>query len=209
MPEGGLNASADLKSPSRRGYRFSSIAVAGHDGIRAAASASKRLCASQKGRRQVATKVGLTPAAPPGATPFSLLAVYRASSRIPDRSRSARLPVLSPSIRAFPGGSEAWSPSSSPSLSGRIRHSPAPSGRRTVTQGSLATPSWRPPNALVGGFPSRQERWPAFLATLKWPAAGGLCLGVLSSRRSLGRARIGRVVLLGGREGWRRCRSGR
>jgi hypothetical protein len=142
------------------------IAVAGHDGIRAAASASKRLCASQKGRRQVATKVGLTQAAPPGATPFSLLAVYRASSRRPDRSRSARLPVLSPSIRAFPGGSEAWSPCSSPSLSGRIRHSPAPSGRRTVTQGSLATPSWRPPNALVESFPSRQERWPAFLATL-------------------------------------------
>ena len=53
----------------------------------------------------------MTQAAPLGATPFSLLAVYRASSRIPDRRRSARLPDLSPSIRAFQGGSEAWSPS--------------------------------------------------------------------------------------------------
>jgi hypothetical protein len=75
------------------------------------ACASERNCAATKmARRQVATSVGLTQAAPSVATPFFLVAACRVFCRRPDRRRSVHLPVPLPSIRAFPGGNEACSP---------------------------------------------------------------------------------------------------
>ncbi len=53
------------------------------------------------------------------------------------------------------------------------------------------------------------RQWAVPFGGLSGPAAEGLLVDVLSSRRSRGSARIGRVVLLVDRRGWRRCRSGR